>query len=418
MVTQIDSGTGLLGGPITTYGTLNVDVGVTTGKIVQVAAGNKLPVIDGSDLTNINAVKLQTRDVGNVAPNANDVLRWNGSMWLPAAVTSGTVVNVASGTGLLGGPITNNGTLSVDVGVTAGKIVQVAAGNKLPVIDGSDLTNINAAKLQTRDVGNVAPNANDVLRWNGSMWLPAAVTSGTVTSIEAGTGLLGGTITNNGTISVDVGVTTGDIVQVAAGNKLPVIDGSNLTNVNAISLQGYAVQNVAPTDGYVLKWNNSASRWEPTANTDNGITQLTGDISASGSGSVAATLTNGVVTTPKLFTNPGVNRLVMTDATTGATLEPLACGNGEVLVWGGATGWDCATVANALGTGYIVDGGNTRGAAITIGTKDNYALNFETNDTTKMIITTAGDVGIGTTSPDSTAKLTVTDGTQDAKITI
>jgi hypothetical protein len=54
-VTSVATGTGLTGGPITTTGTINVDVGVTTGKIVQVAASNKLPVIDGSNLTNVTA---------------------------------------------------------------------------------------------------------------------------------------------------------------------------------------------------------------------------------------------------------------------------------------------------------------------------------------------------------------------------
>ncbi len=54
-VTSVATGTGLTGGPITTTGTINVDVGVTTGKIIQVAAGNKLPAIDGSNLTNITA---------------------------------------------------------------------------------------------------------------------------------------------------------------------------------------------------------------------------------------------------------------------------------------------------------------------------------------------------------------------------
>ncbi|MBT7608633.1 MAG: hypothetical protein HN576_02685, partial [Bacteriovoracaceae bacterium] len=42
-VTEVTSGTGLTGGPITTTGTLNVDVGTTDGKIAQVGAGNVLP---------------------------------------------------------------------------------------------------------------------------------------------------------------------------------------------------------------------------------------------------------------------------------------------------------------------------------------------------------------------------------------
>ncbi|MBT6207308.1 MAG: hypothetical protein HOI53_04725, partial [Francisellaceae bacterium] len=42
-VTEVSAGTGLTGGPITTTGTLNVDVGTTDGKIAQVGAGDVLP---------------------------------------------------------------------------------------------------------------------------------------------------------------------------------------------------------------------------------------------------------------------------------------------------------------------------------------------------------------------------------------
>jgi TGF-beta propeptide len=44
---------------------------------------------------------------------ANQVLQWNGSSWICAAVGTGTVTSVGSGTGLTGGPITGSGTLSI-----------------------------------------------------------------------------------------------------------------------------------------------------------------------------------------------------------------------------------------------------------------------------------------------------------------
>ncbi len=52
-VTSVGSGTGLTGGPITTSGTLNVDVGTIANKIVQLDASAKLPAVDGSLLTNL-----------------------------------------------------------------------------------------------------------------------------------------------------------------------------------------------------------------------------------------------------------------------------------------------------------------------------------------------------------------------------
>ena len=64
--------------------------------------------------------------------------------------------------------------------------------------------------------------------------------AGTVTSIVAGTGLTGGTITSSGTIAVDVGTSASKIVQLDGSAKLPAVDGSQLTNLNAASA-GFAV---------------------------------------------------------------------------------------------------------------------------------------------------------------------------------
>ena len=90
---------------------------------------------------------------------ANTLKYYDGSVrTVGASGATGTVTSVAAGTGLTGGPITSTGTLAVDVGTTTGKIVQVAAGNKLPVIDGSNLTNISAASVD----GNVRSQQIDV----------------------------------------------------------------------------------------------------------------------------------------------------------------------------------------------------------------------------------------------------------------
>ncbi len=53
-IPEIIAGTGLLGGgDLTTDRTLNVDVGTTAGKIVQLDVDGKLPAVDGSNLTNV-----------------------------------------------------------------------------------------------------------------------------------------------------------------------------------------------------------------------------------------------------------------------------------------------------------------------------------------------------------------------------
>src|SRR5207237_1204522 len=149
------------------------------------------------------------------APTGGQVLGYNSSLsqWEPSSVTSGTVTTVNSGTGLTGGPITNNGTLNVDVGTAANKILQLNMAAQIPAVDGSLLTNVNAMKLQTKAVSATAPSAGQVLGYNAllSQWEPSSVTSGTVTSVNSGNGLIGGPVTNNGTLAVDVGTTANKI---------------------------------------------------------------------------------------------------------------------------------------------------------------------------------------------------------------
>jgi hypothetical protein len=48
---------------------------------------------------------------------------------------------------------------------------------------------------------------------------------------------------------------------------------------------------------------------------------------------------------------------------------------------------------------YILDGGNTKTAALTIGTNDSYNLTLETAGTARATILNTGNVGIGTTAP-------------------
>jgi hypothetical protein len=65
---------------------------------------------------------------------------------------------------------------------------------------------------------------------------------------------------------------------------------------------------------------------------------------------------------------------------------------------------DCTIQGNVSASGSVTannlvyKGGNTEGAALTIGTNDAQQLTFETNNSSRMIITSAGAVGFGVTS--------------------
>ncbi|MBX3017181.1 MAG: tail fiber domain-containing protein, partial [Bdellovibrionaceae bacterium] len=89
------------------------------------------------------------------------------------------------------------------------------------------------------------------------------------------------------------------------------------------------------------------------------------------------------------------------------TLPAATGSSGQLLTTDGSgnLGW----VNNTGGTLNWSQGGNSFGQTGTLGTNDNNALAFRTNNNTRMTITPGGAVGIGTSNPDQT--LTVEDTT-------
>jgi len=115
-VTSVGSGAGLAGGPITGSGSLSIASGGVTNAMLQHPS---LTVTANSPLSGGGAVALGgSTSLGLTACASGQVLKWSGSWACAADANSGgTVTSVASGTGLTGGPITSNGTLSVNPAV-------------------------------------------------------------------------------------------------------------------------------------------------------------------------------------------------------------------------------------------------------------------------------------------------------------
>lgn len=124
-VTQVNSGTGLTGGPIDTTGTLSLAQIATLTLLANVTGSSAAPL--GVTLTMLLDAVLGTargsvlrRDAtawSVLTPgSAGTYLKSGGAgadvSW-DAPAGSGTVTSVASGTGLTGGPITSAGTLSL-----------------------------------------------------------------------------------------------------------------------------------------------------------------------------------------------------------------------------------------------------------------------------------------------------------------
>lgn len=202
------AGTGLTGGGTSGDVTLNVDTSQIQKRVTGTcSAGSSIRVIDAS---------------GNVTCQSD-------------TNSGGTVTSVGTGTGLTGGPITTTGTIAV------------ASSFQLP---------------------QGCP-ANQIAKWSGSAWVCANDdnSGGTVTSVTAGSGLTGGSITTTGTISVANGGITDSMLAANSVDSSKIVDGS----VTAAKISGSGA-----TNGQVLKFNGTSVLWSTDSTGLGSFDQLQG----------------------------------------------------------------------------------------------------------------------------------------------
>ncbi|MBL8521218.1 MAG: tail fiber domain-containing protein [Betaproteobacteria bacterium] len=218
---------GYQAGSALTTGHFNIAIG--NGGV----AGESATIRLGNALTHTRAFVAGVR---GVTPGAMDalpvVIDSNGQLGTAAAAGgTGTVTSIATGDGLTGGPITTTGS----IGLAATQLLPTTAcaNDRVPKWSGTGWTcGTDAVGLQFLNFGpgmlpgsmpgfyadgdtigltarqllpTTACATNQIPKWNGTAWACAneSASGGTVTSITAGTGLTGGTITSSGTLAID-----------------------------------------------------------------------------------------------------------------------------------------------------------------------------------------------------------------------
>jgi hypothetical protein len=305
------------GGTVTSVSSANADIAVATGtstpvltlnsgtgnnQIVKLDGSAKLPAVDGSALTNLDPTHLS------------------------AAV-----------------PINKGGTGQITATLGFNALSPITTKGDLITSDGT-----NNVRLPAGTNGYVLQA--DSTQSSGLKW--ALGNAGTVTAVSsANSDISVATGTSTPILTLNSGTGANQIVKLDGSSKLPAVDGSALTNLNA---------------------GNIASGTLPIAR---------GGTAATSFAANAVIVSNG----------------------TGSALQALNCSSGQVITFD-ASGY---AICGAAGSASFINGGNSFGAAATIGTNDGYALNFETNNTTQMTVLSTGSVGIGTSSPSANLKLQV-----------
>ncbi|WP_413575732.1 beta strand repeat-containing protein [Bdellovibrio sp. HCB290] len=432
--------------PLTTAGDIVTHDGTNNIRFAKGTAGQILSSTAGG-LQWINAPTGSITDV-----TANAPLSVTGTTTKDISISAATasalgVMQVGSGLSVAAGVVSVNASgLAVDpanfssaVPINKGGTGQTTAAAAFaalsPLVAKGDLITRSSSAPEVLSVGTngqvlIADSAQTGgLRWgsNVATELNGLVSTGIVQRTGAGTyttlgvasplAVSGSDIVLN-TVPIASGG-TGATTQTAGFNALSpmttkgdliVHNGTNNVRLPASSTNGQ-VLTVDTAEAGGVKWASPAAA---------GVTSVSGTLPVVvANGSTTPTISvNDATAAAKGIMQVGSGLSVSSGvvsvnwaASTGLAGDKLVATNGS----GGLSGYSCGTgnYVTFDGSGNItcnslplLNGGNTYGAAATVGTNDGYALNMETNNTTRLTIASAGNVTVN--APTSGEALVVT----------
>ncbi|MCM2353015.1 MAG: hypothetical protein NDI63_05305 [Pseudobdellovibrio sp.] len=251
-----------------------------TIKLGTVPYAQNATMLSGKSVTDFVQVSADTNTIfyggaaGQYLTKSASGLTWSTNTLTSAQISSAlgyTPVNSAT----LGTLATKNSVSLSSVDVTGTLSV-----THLPSFSGDVSTAAGSSTMTIQSFRGVplaatAPVSGQVLLYNGSTWSPTTIPAniGTVTNVSAGTGLLGGSITSSGTLSVNFGASAGT---VAAGNDSRIVGAlqgvNNLSEItsatmarNNLGLGNLATKSIVTLNSAdvtgILPMANGGSKW-------------------------------------------------------------------------------------------------------------------------------------------------------------
>jgi hypothetical protein len=219
--------------PITRTLTIN-------GTTYDLSANRSWTISGGGAVDSVNGqtgiVVLELNDIDDVnapSPSVGQILQWNGTEWVAATISgTGTVTNVATGTGLTGGPITNTGTISLNSKLAPADSL---TGNALKFL------RVNAGETAVEYATVTSSSLNDTtgILFGGAL---SATIGGTTFSVTAGIGQI---VTQTATIA-GVATTVSNVTWSAVtGAAITNIGTSQFTYV-LVNSSGTVIQQTTP----------------------------------------------------------------------------------------------------------------------------------------------------------------------------
>jgi Chaperone of endosialidase len=417
-VTQINTTTGISGGPITNTGTIGLtNTGVTPGIY---GSATEIPVISIDAQGRITSVFTQVPQPGtiNMIGGPGIGVQQNGFTFTVTNTgdtnAGDDVTSTTQANGDVNGPFSNlqlkpdvvgateispaavgtseladNAVTTVKItndAVTTDKIADAAVGSAQLADNAVTTTKVLNGAVTGAKIAQSGATNGQVLKWNGTTWAPAIDNTGTL-ALQAGTGInITGNVPN--LTVVNTGDTNPNDDLTSASNAAGDVTGpfNNLQIANGVvgtaqlanaAVTGAKIAQSGAANGQVLKWNGTT--WAPAAdnsgatninagagidvNTNGGnITVInTGDTDESDDITTTTTANgdvSGVFSNLQIKPNVVNTTEIANGAITAPKLDQMGASNGQVLTWSNSA--DSWIPANAGGGGGTADNWGTQ----------------------------------------------------------